>query len=245
MKAFFRYIATIVLVAFVAGCANTDVKPGEIICPILGATAGAGLAAGAFDSDDEAAGLAVGAILGAAAGYALCKDRQPEPVAQPAPRPAPKPKPKPAPPKDTDGDGVIDPNDKCPGTPRGVKVNSDGCPEVGEKLITLEGVNFDTNKATIKAESESILMNAVKVMNENSSVHVRVEGHTDSRGSASYNQGLSERRAQAVVDWMASHGVDANRMSPIGYGESSPVAPNDSDENMYKNRRVDFVVTSN
>ncbi|MFP6781517.1 MAG: OmpA family protein, partial [Gammaproteobacteria bacterium] len=153
--------------------------------------------------------------------------------------------PRPAPPKDSDGDGVIDPNDECPGTPAGVKVNSVGCPEVGEKILSLEGVNFDTNKATIKADSEAILNNAVKVLTENASVHVRVEGHTDSRGSDAYNQKLSQSRAEAVSAYLAANGIDAGRLSSVGYGESAPVAPNDTKENMYKNRRVDLVVTDN
>ena len=126
-----------------------------------------------------------------------------------------------------------------------MKVNERGCPEVGEKLITLEGVNFNTDSAKLRSESESILDAAVKVLNENSVVHVRVEGHTDSRGSDEYNRKLSERRAQSVVAYLVSQGIDANRLSAIGYGESAPVAPNDTPENMYKNRRVELVVTAN
>lgn len=227
---------------FTVGCANKDIKPGTVLCPIIGAVAGAGLAAGAFDSDEDA-GLVAGAAIGAGLGMFFCKDRTPPP--KPKAKPKPKPKPKPMPPKDSDGDGVIDAKDECPGTPAGVKVNAVGCPEVGEKLISLEGVNFDTNRATIRPDSRPILDNAVNVLNENSSVSVRVEGHTDSRGSDAYNQQLSQKRAESVVAYLVGAGIDASRLIPVGYGESAPVAPNDTSENMFRNRRVDLVVTGN
>ncbi len=238
-----RILAVLLSAVLAAGCANQDVKPGEVICPILGAVAGGAIAAGAFNGDDNDGAIAGGAALGAGLAWFLCREEEPAPP--PAPRkPAPKPK-KPQPPKDSDGDGVIDPNDECPGTPAGVKVNAVGCPEVGETILSLEGVNFDTNKATIKAESEGILNNAVKVLSDNVSVHVRVEGHTDSRGSDAHNQKLSQRRAEAVAAYLSANGIDPDRLSAIGYGESAPVAPNDTAENMYKNRRVDLVVTDN
>ncbi|MFT4561394.1 MAG: OOP family OmpA-OmpF porin [Gammaproteobacteria bacterium] len=238
-----RTLVVLITAIFAAGCANQNIKPVEIICPILGAVAGAGIAAGAFDSNDEEVGIVAGAAVGAGLAWFLCKDRS-EPPAPAAPRRAPPPPP-PAPPKDSDGDGVIDANDECPGTPAGVKVNAVGCPEVGERILSLEGVNFDTNKATIKPDSEAILTNAVNVLTENASVHVRVEGHTDSRGSDAYNQRLSQSRAESVAAYLVAHGIDAGRLSAAGYGESAPVAPNDTTENMYRNRRVDLVVTDN
>ncbi|MDA0821887.1 MAG: OmpA family protein [Proteobacteria bacterium] len=245
MNKLLRSLVVLITATFAAGCANQNIKPVEVICPILGAVAGAGIAAGAFDSNDEEVGIAAGAAVGAGLAWFLCKDRSepaPPPVARPAPPPPPPP---PAPPKDSDGDGVIDANDECPGTPAGVKVNAVGCPEVGEKILSLEGVNFDTNKATIKPDSEAILNNAVHVLMENASVHARVEGHTDSRGSDAYNQQLSQRRAESVVAYFVAHGIDAGRLSPVGFGESAPVGPNDTAENMYRNRRVDLVVTDN
>lgn len=242
MNKIVRSFVVLLTAIVAAGCANQDIKPVEVICPILGGVAGGAIAAGAFDGDGDEAAMAAGAVVGAGLAYFLCKDRS-EPPPPPAPRPAPPPKPEP--PKDSDGDGVIDAKDECPGTPAGVKVNEVGCPEVGEKILSLEGVNFDTNKATIKVDSEAILGNAVNVLNDNPSVHVRVEGHTDSRGSDAYNQQLSQRRAESVVAWLVSHGIAAERLAPVGYGESAPIAPNDTAENMYRNRRVDLVVTDN
>ena len=242
MNKLFRTFVVALTAVFAVGCANQDIKPVEVICPVLGGVAGAAIAAGAFDGDDSEGAMAGGAALGAGLAWFLCKDRSEPPA--PAPKPKPMP-PKPMPPKDSDGDGVYDDRDECPGTPAGVKVNAVGCPEVGEKILSLEGVNFDTAKAAIKPESRPILDNAVKVLNENPSVHVRVEGHTDSRGSDEYNMGLSQRRAESVVAYLTEAGIDAVRLAPVGYGESAPVAPNDTKENMYKNRRVDLVVTSN
>ena len=242
MNKLFRTFVVALTAIFAVGCANQDIKPVEVICPVLGAVAGAAIAAGAFDGDDSEGAMAGGAALGAGLAWFLCKDRSEPPA--PAPKPKPMP-PKPMPPKDSDGDGVYDDRDECPGTPAGVKVNAVGCPEVGEKILSLEGVNFDTSKAAIKPESRPILDNAVKVLNENPSVHVRVEGHTDSRGSDAFNMRLSQRRAESVVAYLTAAGIDAGRLAPVGYGESAPVAPNDTKENMYKNRRVDLVVTDN
>ena len=245
MSKLYRLAAILIIGALASGCANQDVKPTTVICPLLGSVLGAGVVAGGLGGDD-AGPMAAGAVIGAGLGYFLCQDRTEPPKAQPAPAPKPKPRPAPPPPpKDTDGDGVIDPNDECPGTPRGVKVNAKGCPEVGETLMTLEGVNFDTNSARIKPESEGILNKAVKALNDNPSVHVRVEGHTDSRGTAEYNRVLSEKRAASVVTYLVAKGINGDRLSAIGYGEAAPVAPNDTPENMYKNRRVDLVVTKN
>ncbi len=237
-----RLALILVISAMASGCANQDIKPVEVICPVLGAVLGAGVVAGGLGGDD-AGPMAAGAVVGAGLAYFLCQDRTPEPKPAPAPAPRPAPKPKPMPPKDSDGDGVIDANDKCPGTPAGTKVDATGCPEVGTVLISLTGVNFDTNSAKLMPESMTILDRAVKALNDNPSVHVRVEGHTDSRGTAEYNKALSERRASSVVDYLVSKGIKSNRLSAIGYGEASPVAPNDTKENMYKNRRVDLVVT--
>ncbi len=162
-----------------------------------------------------------------------------------ADEPRPRPKPKPKPPADGDRDGVTDAGDECPGTPAGVKVNDDGCPKNGEKLLSLEGINFDTDESSIKSDSEGILNNAISVLSDNASVHVRVEGHTDSRGSDAYNQQLSQKRAEAVTAYLIDGGVSADRLSAVGYGESAPVAPNDTAENMHRNRRVDLIVVDN
>ena len=228
---------------FVGGCANSSIKPVHVLCPLLGGVAGVGIAAGTSDGGEAEAAMAIAGVVGATVGYFACKDQPPPP--KPTPRPRPKPKPKPKPPADGDRDGVTDAGDECPGTPAGVKVNDDGCPKNGEKLLSLEGINFDTDESSIKSDSEGILNNAISVLSDNASVHVRVEGHTDSRGSDAYNQQLSEKRAEAVTAYLIDGGVSADRLSAVGYGESAPVAPNDTAENMHRNRRVDLIVVDN
>jgi OmpA-OmpF porin, OOP family len=241
MNKIVRTLVVLLSAIFAAGCANQNIKPVEVICPILGVVAGVAIAAGPFEGNDNAGAMAGGAAIGAAIGWLVCKEDEPPP---PPPAPAPKPAPKPQPPKDSDGDGVIDPRDECPGTPAGVDVDAVGCPEVGETIVSLQGINFDTDKAVIKHEYEGVLNEAAEVLSNNLGVHhVRVEGHTDSRGSDAHNLRLSQRRAESVVAYLVARGIDADRLAAVGYGESAPVAPNDTPENMYKNRRVDMVVT--
>lgn len=243
MKHSIRAGAISLLGIFVVGCASEQatIKAPDIICPILGGAAGAGIVRGAMGGKGEGE-MAAGAVVGAVAGYLICHEK---PQAAPAPAPAPIAAPAPAPrpmPKDSDGDGVYDDQDKCPGTPPGVKVDANGCPQKGEKLLTLEGVNFDFDKATIRADSSSILDHAVEVLKQNAEVGVSVEGHTDSRGSDAYNQKLSEKRAAAVMTYLVKHGISASRLTSKGFGESKPVAPNDTEEHRFKNRRVELVV---
>jgi len=139
--------------------------------------------------------------------------------------------------KDSDGDGVPDYQDKCPNTPKGAKVDKDGC-------WAYHGVFFDFDKATIKPEFQGLFENAVHVMQINPGLTVRIQGHTDNKGSAAYNQKLSERRAQAVKDLLVSEGISASRMTIKGFGMSSPVASNATAEGRALNRRVDFKVTN-
>ncbi|MCP5146035.1 MAG: OmpA family protein [Gammaproteobacteria bacterium] len=142
---------------------------------------------------------------------------------------------------DSDGDGVADFTDQCPATPRGTPVDGRGCPQAGQRVLSLEGVTFGYDSAALTDDARSTLNQAVMLLRENSGLRVRVEGHTDSRGSDAYNLALSQRRAQAVVDYLTSQGISGSRMVAEGFGESRPVAPNDSAANMARNRRVDFV----
>jgi len=111
--------------------------------------------------------------------------------------------------------------------------------KIGEILI-LEGINFETNSSSITMVSETILMKAFNTMKNNPKMEVEISGHTDSRGSNSGNQRLSESRANSVKDWLVARGIDGNRITTVGYGEDMPIAPNDSPYNMQKNRRIEF-----
>jgi len=146
---------------------------------------------------------------------------------------------------DTDGDGVIDRLDKCPETP-GLKSNN-GCPKVNEEVKqvmrqALEGVFFETSSARIKTESYPVLDNVVTVMNDNPSFQLLISGHTDSRGDDEMNRSLSQKRADSVRQYLINKGVDRSRMRAVGFGETQPVASNDTSAGRAKNRRVEFTV---
>ena len=162
------------------------------------------------------------------------KEPPPPPTEEP---PAPPPSP---PNPDLDGDGVLNEHDKCPNTRPGAVVDLDGC-EV-EAVIELDGVHFDFDKATLKPEAKAVLNEAAALLAKHERVVVEVAGHTDSTGPEAYNQKLSERRAMAVQDYLVEKGVRASRLSAKGYGESMPVASNDTKEGRAENRRVELIV---
>jgi OOP family OmpA-OmpF porin len=141
---------------------------------------------------------------------------------------------------DDDNDGVKNSVDKCPDTRAGAVVDADGC-EV-QVVIELQGVYFDTDKATLKPESIVILDAAVATLGAHGTIAVEVGGHTDSTASESYNQDLSERRAKVVYDYLVNHGIAADRMTWKGFGELSPIASNDTAEGRAQNRRTELLI---
>lgn len=110
------------------------------------------------------------------------------------------------------------------------------------QVLSFNNIYFDYDSSNIKPESFPILDNVALTLIENRGVSVRIAGHTDSDGSASYNQSLSERRANSVRDYLVNKGVPANTLSTIGYGEEQPVVPNTSASNKAQNRRIEFIV---
>lgn len=161
-----------------------------------------------------------------------------EKAAKVAPVAAPAPVAAKAAPKDSDGDGVIDELDKCPDTMRGSKVDTVGC----MTLVNLN-VNFDTNKSDIKDIYSTRIYEFANVMNVDKRLKADIEGHTDSVGSDAYNQKLSERRAASVVKALTELGVEKSRLKAVGYGESKPIASNETVEGKAENRRVHAVMT--
>jgi outer membrane protein OmpA-like peptidoglycan-associated protein len=146
---------------------------------------------------------------------------------------------------DRDGDGIADKDDKCPDQ-AGPRVTQ-GCPEdqvINELNFNLKNVLFDLNKSSITKESLIILDNAAKVLTEQlPSAYLYVDGHTDTRGSASANKTLSASRAKQVVDYLVSKGVDKSRLTSRGFGESQPkVSPEKTEEDYQANRRVELVL---
>ena len=106
--------------------------------------------------------------------------------------------------------------------------------------VAVYGIEFETGKAAILPESEGVLSEVVKLLEQNPALKLRVEGHTDNVGQKAANQALSEKRAQAVAGWLIAHGVDIGRLSAKGFGDSKPVADNTTDEGRAKNRRVEL-----
>jgi OOP family OmpA-OmpF porin len=177
-----------------------------------------------------------------------------------APPPAPAPERQAPPPApdcstlDDDKDGVNNCNDRCPNSAAGEIVGPDGCAQ--EVVIDLRGVEFrfdcpSPHKAACRGESIDaagllpgsieILDQAVDVLTRYPNVRVEVAGHTDSTGPDGYNQGLSERRARVVYDYLVGKGVDASRLAgPAGYGESRPIDTNDTKEGRQRNRRTEL-----
>lgn len=139
---------------------------------------------------------------------------------------------------DSDGDGVVDSMDKCPNTPKGIPVDASGCELAHD--FRLEGVNFEFDSAKLTSDSIAKLDAAVAILKRNADDKIEIAGHTDSQGNDEYNMGLSERRAQAVADYLVAHGANAGNLAVKGYGESHPVADNGSEEGRAANRRVEL-----
>lgn len=145
---------------------------------------------------------------------------------------------------DTDGDGILDKDDKCPNEVGTVANN--GCPEVKPTQEVVDALNtyartilFDTNRATFKKETDKVLRAMTVIFKEYPRADFTIEGHTDSVGSKATNQALSERRANAVRDYLIANGINADRLTARGFGESTPRASNKTRAGRKENRRVE------
>jgi len=146
---------------------------------------------------------------------------------------------------DTDGDGLDDFTDKCPTMPG--PVENKGCPKISAKDqktldIAMRAVQFDSGKATLKAESYKILNQVADIMRRYPDYNLIISGHTDNTGSALKNQKLSENRAKACYEYLLAQGIDGKRMTYVGYGESRPIANNNTLRGRALNRRVEFTL---
>jgi outer membrane protein OmpA-like peptidoglycan-associated protein len=196
------------------------------ICSVLGGLVGGGL--GAIESSAWAAG---GAALGILTGGLICYAQD----------------------GDEDEDGIFDRRDRCPDTPADTPVEHHGCPlpqypasvkpvepPVSE-VITLNGnVLFAYNQSELMPEARSELDSLMAKLQNTDVASIKVIGHTDSQGSDTYNQKLSERRASSVAAYLLSQGVAPNKLTSEGRGESQPVAENDTEEGRAQNRRVEL-----
>lgn len=146
---------------------------------------------------------------------------------------------------DRDGDGIADIDDKCPDV-SGIAANK-GCPEVKQETIAvfkqaLTGIQFATGKDVIRSVSFPILDKVVTVMKENPSYNLQINGHSDNVGDDAKNLELSQKRANAVKAYIVSKGIAEERMKATGYGETMPVADNNTAAGRTQNRRVEFSV---
>lgn len=218
-------IPLVLLTSVLTGCAGLQ-KTDWPMCAAVGGVGGAAL--GAIESSSWAGW---GALLGGglAAGYCWAHGDG-----------------------DEDGDGVPDSRDKCPGTPRGVQVDANGCPPpapvveevvvVKEEVIVIRDVHFEFDSARLTAaDKERLNTIATRLKNEAPTARLSVTGHTDSVGRDAYNQKLSEQRAQSVTDYLVDSGVPrASFVSVEGAGESRPEADNATAEGRAMNRRVEI-----
>ena len=136
-------------------------------------------------------------------------------------------------PMDSDGDGVLDPDDQCPGTPAGAKVNAVGC-------WILDHILFDFDKDEIKPGAFERLDAIAAILDKNPAMSVEIQGHTDNIGTKEYNMDLSQRRANAVAKYLEDKGIARDRLAATGFGFEKPVALNSTDYGRSLNRRVEI-----
>ena len=202
------------LVVGLAGCATPNTTPSSerpwYQQPVTCGIAGSLIGGSLGYATSGSSDEEEGAAIGAAAGAAIGAMLCADRSPEPAPEPEPMPEPEPEP-----------------------------VPEFEPVTLSSE-VNFAFDSAELRPQAEETLDEVARRLREHTEVSIRIEGHTDSVGSAQYNQGLSERRAESVRDYLASQGIDADRMMAVGYGEERPVATNETDEGRALNRRVEI-----
>jgi OmpA-OmpF porin, OOP family len=223
-------VAALALVLVIEGCAGTRPHRGGFNCDrrwgagtgvgaftggLVGAGVGTGIVATSGETERQAEDYATAAVIGAVTGSligAFFGHCAFDPPHDEEPPPPPPPAPPPPPP-----------------------------PPVKKKIV-LRGVNFDFDKWTIRRDASDILVEAANILRDEPGVDVSVDGHTDARGTDEYNDRLSERRARTVRDHLVRLGVEESRLRTQGFGESRPVATNETEEGRAQNRRVELNV---
>ena len=139
---------------------------------------------------------------------------------------------------DSDNDGVVDSKDLCAGTPPGPPVESMGCLVV--EVITLEGVYFKTGSDQLNDSAKKMLRSIAQTLKKNPRMRIEIAGHTDNTGSSHVNENLSVSRAKTAKRQLIDLGVSASTLTVRGYGDSAPVASNETNEGRAANRRVEL-----
>lgn len=151
---------------------------------------------------------------------------------------------------DNDKDEVPDLKDQCPNTPGSSTKEPLGCPAKPALVVVTDcevkitqQIHFEYNKSKIRPESYPVLNAVAEVLHKNPNIKIEVQGHTDNRGSSSYNKRLSNSRAGSVKQYLVAQGISPPRLTSMGYGFDRPIVPNDTPQNRALNRRVQFVRT--
>jgi outer membrane protein OmpA-like peptidoglycan-associated protein len=220
----------LLLVVTLSGCA-TNGGPNPGVCALIGGSAGliGGGVGGGYYSDDhddndnnQLIGVGIAAAstaVGAGLGYLVCSlmEEEPKPEPKRTAQPAPPPRPTPPPP---------------PPEPKG--------PDVCKEMVRIHDIKFENDKAEIQPNASTVLDQTAGALQKCPDVKVRLNAYTDSNGSDAYNQKLSDRRANAVREYLESHGVAEGRIEARGLGESNPIADNKTAEGRAENRRVEI-----
>jgi OOP family OmpA-OmpF porin len=126
--------------------------------------------------------------------------------------------------------------------PAAAPVDATVCQQLFSDLLGKARIRFESGKADIVADSAGLLDRLIETALRCPNTNIEIAGHTDTDGDEAANQGLSEKRAQAVADYLVKAGLPANRFSAVGYGSTQPIAGNDNEQGKAQNRRIDFVV---
>lgn len=166
-------------------------------------------------------------------------DPEPEPDPEFEPEPGPEPGPETIP--EAEPEPVIQEETITQAVPIEASPK-DTCQQDFNTLLNNNQISFATNSADIDSSSHDLLANLTDVAKLCTEADIEISGHTDSRGSDDYNLQLSQARASSVMNYLISNGINANRLSAVGYGETQPIADNESAEGLAKNRRIEFNV---
>ena len=235
-------VGCMIVTFLLSGCASMTprqkaISEGAAMGAIIGAGGGGAIEAHDDERSDRDKGALLGMLVGGLIGGVIGAFNVPE--EKPAPPPPP-PAPEPAP--------VVEPAPPAPApapeaAPAPAPVQEAPQVSVIKERIVLRGINFDFDKSNIKPEFEPVLDEAARILKERADVkEVAIEGHTCSIGTEKYNQGLSERRAKSVRDYLVKKGVNAERLTTVGYGETRPITDNKTRAGRQMNRRVEFQV---
>lgn len=147
---------------------------------------------------------------------------------------------------DRDRDGIPNAADNCPGeaeTANGYR-DGDGCPDAIPPKPEFKSIHYGVNSKDVVDESKEVIAGAADILKKYPGIRIRIEGHTDSYGTPSYNLEISKRRADTIKTWLVQkHGIESTRIETAGFGMTKPVGSFDTREGRIANRRIEFIIT--